>query len=146
MPSAYFVSVRLAAVYLIRREPESHLIDFSNVLIWVHNSFLLYLSIPRSANSCDVLHPVRLPRLAVVWRIRLLPVARCRSDVGPEEARPNLLSLDRVMPIESAHAVVEASNQRGMQWIGGCPAVEPPDCALLCLLVEGPQSDTAIGS
>src|ERR1700733_13979196 len=64
----------------------------------------------RSANSSDVLHPVCLPGLALVWRVRLLPVTRCRSDVGPDEARPNSLPLDRIIPIESAHAIVEASN------------------------------------
>ena len=74
------------------------------------------LRIPRSANSCDVLHPVSLPGLALVWRIRLLPVARCRSDVRPDEARPNSLSLDRIIPIESAHAIVEASNHGRIQW------------------------------
>src|ERR1700689_2024322 len=105
-----------------------------------------YLSIPRSANSCDVLHPVCLPGLALVWRIRLLPVARCRSDVGPDKARSNSLSLDRIIPIESAHAIVEASNHGRIQWFGWCPAVEPPDRPLLGLRVEGPQSDTAIGS
>src|SRR6202020_765871 len=85
------------------------------------------LSIPRSGNSCDVLHPVSLPGLALVWRSRLLPVARCRSDVGPDEARPNSLSLDRIIPIESAHAIVEAPNHGRIQWFGWCPAVEPPD-------------------
>src|SRR5258708_27920172 len=91
---------------------------------------------PRSANSCDVLHPVSLPGLALVWRIRLLPVARCRSDVGPDEACPNSLSLDRIIPIESAHAIVEASNHGRIQWFGWCPAVEPPDGPLLGLRVE----------
>src|SRR5580693_1368871 len=81
----------------------------------------------QSANSCDVLHPVCLPGLALVWRVRLLPVARCRSDVGPEEARPNSLSLDHILPIESADAIVEASNHGRIQWVGWCPAVEPPD-------------------
>ena len=40
-------------------------------------------SIPRSANSHDVLYPIGLPRLATIWRVRLLPVARCRSNLGP---------------------------------------------------------------
>src|ERR1700758_3998596 len=73
----------------------------------------LYLPIclsSRSANSRDVLHPVCLPGLALVWRGRLLPVAGCASDVGPEEARPHSLSLDHIFPIESAHAIVEPSN------------------------------------
>src|SRR5580704_3603529 len=99
-----------------------------------------------SANSCDVLHPVCLPGLAFVWRSGLLPVARCRSDVGPEEARPNSLPRNHILPIESAHAIVEASNHGRIHWCGWCPAVEPPDGPLLGLRVEGPHRDTAIGS
>ena len=101
----------------------------TNVLIlaWVYDAILPICRSPRSANSCDVLHPVCLPGLALVWRVRLLPAARCRSDIGPDEARPNSLSLDRIIPIESAHAIVEASNHGRIQWFGWCPAVEPPD-------------------
>src|SRR5580658_9981006 len=102
---------------------------FSKVLIlaWVHDAIFPICGSPRSVNSCDVLHPVCLPGFALVWRVRLLPVARCRSDVGPDEARPNSLSLDHIIPIESAHAIVEASNHGRIQWFGWCPAVEPPD-------------------
>jgi hypothetical protein len=42
-----------------------------------------YSSIPRSANSYDVLHPIGLPRLAAIWRVRLLPVTRCWSNLRP---------------------------------------------------------------
>src|SRR3984957_3824021 len=102
---------------------------FSNVLIlaWVHDAIFPICRSPRSANSRDVLHPVRFPGLALVWRVRLLPVAGCRSDVGPEEARPNSLSLHRIIPIERTHAVVEASNHGRIQWFRWRPAVEPPD-------------------
>jgi hypothetical protein len=54
--------------------------------------------------------PVCFPGLALIWRVRLLLVTRCLSDVGPDEARPNWLSVERVITIESAHAIVEASS------------------------------------
>jgi two-component sensor histidine kinase len=69
---------------------------------------------PRSANSCDVLHPVCLPGLALVWRIRLLPVARCGSDVGPDEARPNSLSLlSGSIRLRDQHLLVVEDNGPG---------------------------------
>src|SRR5580658_4859789 len=80
-----------------------------------------------SAYSYDVLHPIGLPRLATVRRVCLLPVTRCRSDVGPEEARPNWLSVERIITIESTHAIVEASSHRRIQRSEWGSAVEPPD-------------------
>ena len=61
---------------------------FSAALLrgWVPGVILaIHLStiIARSANSYDVLHPIGLPRLATIWRVRLLPVTRCRSNLGP---------------------------------------------------------------
>jgi hypothetical protein len=32
------------------------------------------------------------------------PMTRCRCDFGPEEARPNWFSIERIVTIESAHA------------------------------------------
>jgi hypothetical protein len=98
------VMCKLPILSVLRRRPEKRLIPCRS---------------PRSANSCDVLHPVCLPGLALVWRVRLLPVARCRSNVGPDEARPNSLSLHRIFPIESAHAIVEASNHGRIQCSDG---------------------------
>ena len=37
----------------------------------------------RLVYSRDVLHPIGLPCLALVWRVSLFPVTRCRSNLGP---------------------------------------------------------------
>src|ERR1700679_2227548 len=96
-------------------------------LAWVQDAILPFHRSLRSAYSCDVLHPIGLRRLATIRRVCLLRVTRCRSDVGPEEARPNWLSVERVITIESPHAIVEASFHRRIQRCVWCSAVEPPD-------------------
>jgi hypothetical protein len=37
----------------------------------------------RLVYSRDVLHPIGLPCLALIWRVSLFPVTRCRSNLGP---------------------------------------------------------------
>src|ERR1700683_2538272 len=115
-------------------------------LAWVQDAILPFHRSLQSAYSYDVLHPIGLPRLATIRRVCLLPVTRCRSDVGPEEARPNRLSVERIITVESTHAIVEGSFHRRIQRSEGCSAVEPPDLPLLGFRVEGPQSDTAMGA
>jgi hypothetical protein len=46
-------------------------------------------------------------------------VIRCPSDLGPDEARPNWLAIDRVITIENAHAILETPLHRRIQGPSG---------------------------
>ena len=61
----------------------------------------------------NVLYPIGLPSLAAVWRVSLLPVTGRGGDVGPDEARPNWLSVERIITIESVDwEIVSVSDSR----------------------------------
>ncbi len=99
---------------------------------------------PGLRHPANILNPVGFPSLAAVRRISLFPVTRRGGDVGPDEARPNLLSVERIIAIESAHTVLEAPSHRWIQRAQRRAAIQPPDRPLLGLRVERAQRYTPI--
>jgi hypothetical protein len=78
-------------------------------------------------HSFEVLYPIRFPRLAAVGRVRLLPVTRRTSDLGPNESYADWLSILGIVSVKGAHAIAEAALYGGIHGSRRKSTVHPLD-------------------
>ena len=82
-------------------------------------------------------NPVRLPRFASIGRKRLFKIARILRDVGPAEPDKDRSSLEELLVVELAHAVLVLANHGILQ--RRCCGVCPMQAPLMRMRVVEPQ-------
>src|SRR5262245_20612214 len=93
----------------------------------------------RPGGALEFHHPVRLPRLAFIEGVSLLPMRRGRRDVGPDQPRGQRQVVERRGAIELADAVLPVTLHGWIEVVSRFAAVEPPDRPLLFLRIVRAQ-------
>src|SRR5688572_33249606 len=69
--------------------------------------------------AAELHDPVRLPRLAAVGGVGLLPLRRAGIDARPDETHRRRRAVDVCLAVERAHALLEPALHRRIDLAGG---------------------------
>src|ERR1700684_4245845 len=97
-------------------------------------------------NTLEVRNPIRFPGLSAIGRVGLFPVRGGTSDVRPDVAHADGLSLESIVRIEIGAAIGKATLHGRVQGAEGITTVQPPDRPLSGARIIGAQRYSAIGA